>query len=144
MLRRDFLVTTASALALPAVARAQAASTLRYVPAADIASLDPVWTTASQTRDHAYLVYDTLYGLDDALVPQPQMVAGHVVAADGRQWTLTLRPGLTFHDGTPVLARDAVASIRRWAKRDSFGQLLMAATDELSAQDDRTLVFRLR
>ncbi len=144
MLRRDFLTASAAALALPAIARAQGASTLRYVPAADIASLDPVWTTASQTRDHAFLVYDTLYALDDALMPQPQMVAGHVVAADGRQWTLTLRPGLVFHDGTPVLARDAVASIRRWSKRDSFGQLLMAATDELTAPDDRTLVFKLQ
>ena len=124
MRRRSFLAS-AGALALPVVGRAESASVIRYVPAADIASLDPVWTTASQTRDHAFLVYDTLYGLDDALMPQPQMVAGHVVEADGRRWTLTLRPGLLFHDGTPVLARDAVASIRRWGRRDSFGQLLM-------------------
>jgi len=143
MLRRNFL-TAAATLALPAIARAQSASTIRYVPAADIASLDPVWTTASQTRDHAFLVYDTLYGLDDALTPQPQMVEGHVVENNGRQWTLTLRPGLKFHDGAPVLARDAVASIRRWGKRDSFGQLLLAATDELAAPDDRHLVFRLK
>ena len=143
MRRRSFLAS-AGALALPTVVRAESASVIRYVPAADIASLDPVWTTASQTRDHAFLVYDMLYGLDDALMPQPQMVAGHVVEADGRRWTLTLRPGLLFHDGTPVLARDAVASIRRWGRRDSFGQLLMAATDDLAATDDRTLVFRLK
>ena len=141
MFRRSFLT---GALAVPAVGRAAAASTLRYVPAADIASLDPVWTTASQTRDHAMMVYDTLYGLDADLQPQPQMVEGHVVEDDGRQWTLTLRPGLRFHDGAPVLARDCTASIVRWAKRDSFGQLLMAATDELSAPDDRTIAFRLR
>lgn len=141
--RRGLLAGGAAALALPSVVRAQAASTLRYVPAADIASLDPVWTTASQTRDHAFMVYDTLYGLDESLTPQPQMVAGHVVEDGGRRWTLTLRTGLVFHDGTPVLARDCVASVHRWAKRDSFGQLLMGATDELSAADDRTIMFRL-
>ena len=142
MLRRS-LLTAGAVLALPAIARGAAASVLRYVPAADIASLDPVWTTASQTRDHAFMVYDTLYGLDDALQPQPQMLAGHTVDADGRRWTLTLRDGLVFHDGTPVLARDCVASIRRWGKRDSFGQLLLAATDDMAAQDDKTIVVRL-
>ena len=143
--RRAFLAGIGAAgLSAPGLVRAAAAATLRYVPAADIASLDPVWTTASQTRDHAMMVYDTLYGLDEQMRPQPQMVDGHRVEEDGRRWTLTLRPGLRFHDGSPVLARDCVASVRRWAKRDSFGQLLMAATDELSAADDRTMVFRLK
>ena len=144
MHRRHFLSATAAALAAPSLVRAASATTLRYVPAADIASLDPVWTTASQTRDHAMMVYDTLYGLDENLQPQPQMVEGHRVDDDGRRWTLTLRSGLRFHDNTPVLARDCTASVARWAKRDSFGQLLMAATDELSAPDDRTVVFRLK
>ena len=143
-MRRRTLLTTATALALPRIARADAHTSLRFVPAADVASLDPVWTTASQTRDHAMLVYDTLYGLDDALRPQPQMVAGHAISQDRLTWTLTLRDGLRFHDGEAVLARDCVASIRRWAARDSFGQTLMNATDELSASDDRTILFRLK
>ena len=99
---------------------------------------------ATQTRDHALMVYDTLYGLDDALRPQPQMADGHVVDPDGLRWTITLRPGLVFHDGARVLARDCVASIRRWGTRDSFGQALLAATDALSAPDDRTILFRLK
>ena len=144
MQRRTFVTAAAAALAMPALARAQSASTLKFVPAADIATLDPVWSTASQTRDHALMVYDTLYGVDDALRAAPQMVAGHVVENDGLRWTLTLRDGLVFHDGARVLARDCVASIRRWATRDSFGQVLMAATDDVSASDDRTIVFRMK
>ena len=142
-MRRRELLSASAVLAWPSIGRAQSASTLRYVPAADIASLDPVWTTASQTRDHAFMVYDTLYGIDEELQPQPQMVEGHTVE-DGLRWTMKLRPGLVFHDGAPVLARDCVASIARWSQRDSFGQLLMAATDELSAPDDRTILFRLK
>ena len=88
-------------------------------------------------------MFDTLYGLDETFTAQPQMVEGHTVENDGTLWTLRLREGLRFHDGTPVLARDAVASIRRFAARDGFGQALMAVTGELSAPDDRTLRFRL-
>lgn len=146
MQRRDFLagVGTGLALAAPRTVRAAAASTLVFVPQADLTLLDPVYVTAYVTRNHAFLVFDTLYGLDENYQPQPQMVEGHVVEDDGRTWKLTLRPGLIFHDGSPVLARDAVASIRRWTLRDPFGASLQAVTDELSAPDDRTIRFRLK
>lgn len=141
--RRGFLAG-ATALAMPRIARAAEKSLLKVVPEGDLAILDPVYTTATVVRNHGYMVFDTLYGFDDDNVVQPQMVEGHVVAADGKQWTLTLRDGLMWHDGEKVRARDAVASIRRWAARDSFGGALMAATDELSAPDDRTILFRLK
>ena len=142
MHRRSLL--QAATLALPSVARAQSERTLRFIPQADLAALDPVWTSVYVTRNHGYLVFDTLYGQDSSFRAQPQMVEGHTVERDGLEWRLRLRPGLMFHDNTPVLARDCVASIRRWARRDAFGQTLMATTDELSAADDRTIVFRLR
>ena len=143
-MRRRTLLAATGALAAPAAVRAASATTLKIVPASDLAALDPVWTTAPVVRNHGYMVFDTLYGIDAALGVQPQMAAGHVVERDGRQWTITLRDGLRFHDGEPVLARDAVASIRRFAARDSFGETLMAATDELSAPGDRTIRFRLK
>ena len=139
MQRRELLkagMAGAAALAAPRLARAAGADTLIFAPQADLAQLDPVWVTAYVTRNHAFLVFDTLYGLDENYQPQPQMVEGHAVENDGKLWTLTLRPGLKFHDGTPVLARDAVASIRRWASRDAFGASLLAATDELAALDE--------
>ncbi|WP_239509877.1 ABC transporter substrate-binding protein, partial [Klebsiella oxytoca] len=83
-----------------------------------------------------FLVFDTLYGRDAEGRLQPQMVEGHVVEQDGLRWTLRLREGLRFHDGSPVLARDVVASLQRWAKRDNVGQVLFAATDELTAVSD--------
>jgi len=102
-----------------------------------------MFTTASVTRCHGLMVFDTLYGMDNDYRANPQMVAGHVVSEDGRQWDLTLREGLRFHDGAPVLARDAVASIQRWWKRDAFGAVLAGRTDEISAVSDSVIRFRL-
>ena len=90
------------------------------------------------------MVFDTLFGMDSAYQMQPQMLEGFSVEDDGKRWKLTLRDGLLWHDGEKVLARDCVASIRRWAARDGIGALLMARTDELSALDDRTIQFRLK
>lgn len=142
--RRTLLAGSTAVLAAPAVARARSERLLSFIPQNDPTVLDPIWTTAYVTRNHAFMIFDTLYGVDSAFTPQPQMVAGHTVEHDGRRWTLTLRDGLAWHDGERVLARDCVASIARWSRRDPFGQMLMACTDELSAGDDRTIVFQLK
>lgn len=150
MKRRDILKTASAAavaLAAPrtrATAASAATTTLRFVPQADLAVLDPVFTTAYVTRNHAFMVFDTLYGIDEAFNPQPQMVAGHTVENDGKLWTLTLRDGLKFHDNEPVLARDALASIKRWAQRDAFGASLLGATDEMTAPSDKVVRIRLK
>lgn len=144
MKRRDFLLASAATLAMPAIARGQSAQVLTVVPQADLAVLDPVWTTSYQTRDHAFLVFDTLFGTDAQYKAQPQMVERFGADPDGKRWQLTLRADLKFHDGSKVLARDCVASVKRWGARDSFGQALMAATDEISAPDDATIVFRMK
>ncbi|HVY14601.1 MAG TPA: ABC transporter substrate-binding protein [Rhodopila sp.] len=147
MQRRQFLRTAtagAAALAAPRIGRAAGAAALRFVPQADLAVLDPVFTTAYVTRNHAFMVFDTLYGIDSDFNPQPQMVAGHTVENDGKLWTLTLRDGLRFHDNTPVRSRDALASIRRWMQRDAFGASLMAAIDEMTAPTDKKLQIKLK
>lgn len=149
MHRRDLLRSTlgaglCAALASPALAQGQAARTLRFVPQADAAILDPIITTGLVNRNHGFLVFDTLYGVDEQLRPHPQMVAGHVVENDGKTWVMTLRDGLKFHDNEPVRGRDVVASLRRWASRDAFGNSLFSVVDELSAPDDRTIRWRLK
>src|SRR5216684_1035990 len=143
--RRSLLraAVAAPAFSLPRILRAQSQSTLRFIPVIDLTFVDPIYSTAQVSRNHGFMVYDTLYGMNSGLEVSPQMVSGHVVSSDDRQWDLTLRDGLLWHDGERVLARDCVASIRRWATRDGFGAELMAATDELSAPDNRTIRFRL-
>lgn len=133
----------AAVLAAPRIGRAAGQSTLKFVPQADLANLDPIWSTSDVSRNHGHAVFDTLYGIDSKFAPHPQMVAGATTSADGKLWEITLRDGLKFHDGTPVLARDVVASLQRWGKRDAFGGVLFSITDELSAPTDKMVRFRL-
>ncbi len=144
MKRRTFIAAAAASLAAPAIAQPANSRLLRFIPQADLTVLDPMWTTAYVTRNHAFMVFDTLFGQDSQYRPSPQMLAGFNTDDDGKTWTLALRSGLKFHDGEPVRARDCVASLQRWGKRDAFGGALMAATDELLAKDDRNIVFRLK
>ena len=143
--RRTLLAATASAaLARPALAQPAGAATLKFIPQADVTVLDPLGTTAYPTRNHGYMCWDTLYGIDSQFRPQPQMAEGHTVEDDGKRWTITLREGLLFHDGERVRAADAVASIKRWMPRDTHGQTLLARLDEIRAVDDRRIEFRLK
>ena len=147
MKRREILRAAGAAglgLAAPGIIQGQSARTLTYVPSSDIASLDPLYLAPGVSIVYGFMVFDTLYGVDESLNVQPQMVEGHVVENDGKLWRITLRLGLRFHDGEPVRARDAVASIRRWAGIDVLGMKLMSLTDELSAPSDREIVFRLK
>jgi peptide/nickel transport system substrate-binding protein len=147
MKRRALLQSAAAisaTLAAPRLARADGPVTVKFAPYSDLASLDPVWTTADITRNYSLAVFDTLYAFDAQLQVQLQMVAGHRVEDDGKTWELTLRDGLAFHDKQKVLARDCVASIRRFGKRNPFGQALMARVAEISAPSDTVIRFRLQ
>ena len=131
-------------LSMPALSQGAAARTLRFVPQADLANFDPIWGTQYVVRNAAALVWDTLYGIDASIKPQRQMVESEEVSDDGLVWTFRLRPGLKFHDGEPVLAKDAVASLARWSARDPMGQMIKAIQNDLTAVDDRTFKWSLK
>ena len=118
-----------------------AETTLKIVPSSALRVLDPVWTTALETRNHGYMVYDTLYGTDAQGRIRPQMVESHTVSKDGKVWTFTLRGKLAFHDGQAVTSEDVLASLARWGKRDPMGQKMTAALEKTEAVSPT--VFRL-
>ncbi len=92
----------------------------------DLKILDLIWTTAFIVRNHGYMIYDTLFALDGELKIKPQMVDTWKISDDKLTWTFTLRDGLEFHDGQPVTTEDVIASLKRWATRDSLGVILWA------------------
>lgn len=134
-----------AAAGLPLAARAQGAASnvLRIVPQANLVLLDPVQTTAYNTRNHGYMIYDTLFGTDATGQVQPQMVDKWSVTADQKSWTLRLRDALEFHDGTPVTSADVIASLTRWSGRDAMGGALARFLDAYEALDARTVRIRL-
>ena len=131
-----------AAAALPGSVRAEIV--LRAVMSSDLKIIDPIWTTAYVVRDHGYMIYDTLFAMDDKGEIQPQMVGQYTVSDDQLLHTLVLRDGLEWHDGNSVTAEDCVASIRRWATKDAVGQTLMTFVTELSAKDAKTIENKLK
>jgi len=117
---------------------------LKFIPQADLRILDPIATTAYITRNHGYMVYDTLFATDAHFRVQPQMVEKWELSADKLTYTFTLRDGLKFHDGQPVRSADCIASVQRWGKRDALGQKLAEATESWSAVTDKTFRLKLK
>jgi peptide/nickel transport system substrate-binding protein len=139
---RRFISTLAAALALAAPASAE--TVLKVSLHSDLKIVDPIWTTALISAHYGHMVYDTLFSVDEQLQPKPQMVDKYDVSADKLTWTFTLRDGLEWHDGKPVTGEDCVASIKRWAAKDSMGQKLMGVVGELSAPDAKTIKMVLK
>ena len=134
----------AIASALPITEAAAQQKVLKFVPQADLRILDPIATTAYITRNHGYMVYDTLFAMDAQFNVKPQMVDKWEISKDQLTYTFTLRDGLKFHDGQPVRAADCIASVERWAKRDALGQKLAEATQGWKAVNDKTFTLRLK
>ncbi len=134
----------ALALAFAAGSAAAQEKVLKFIPQADLRILDPIATTAYITRNHGYMVYDTLFATDAKFQVQPQMVDKWELSRDKRTYTFTLRDGLKFHDGQPVRSADCIASIERWGKRDSLGQKLAEAIESWTAVNDKTFRLKLK
>ena len=134
-------VALAAAVTPPALAQDKV---LRIVPHSNLAILDPIWTTAYMSRNHGYMIYDTLFGTDEKNQVKPQMVEEWSASPDNRLWTFKLRKGLEFHDGKPVTSEDVVASISRWGKRDAMGSALMTFVDRMDTPAPDTFRIFLR
>ncbi|HEX3523580.1 MAG TPA: ABC transporter substrate-binding protein, partial [Stellaceae bacterium] len=95
--RREFgIAAGAAALAGYGVGRnAHAADTktLRFIAQSDLRVLDPIWTTAYITRNHGYMVFDTLFAIDAEFAPHPQMVGDHSISPDKLTYQFKLRDG---------------------------------------------------
>lgn len=142
-LKRIATIALAIGVLAPSHQAAAAGATLRVVPQANLTVLDPIWTTAFVTRNHGFMVYDTLFGTDEKGDVRPQMVDTWNESPDHLHWTFTLREGQEFHDGSPVTSEDVVASLKRWAARDTIGRLLAASIESYETPDARTFKINL-
>ncbi|GAB4167150.1 MAG: ABC transporter substrate-binding protein [Thalassobaculales bacterium] len=147
VIRRALL---AGALALPALAAAPAApraQVLEVAVDASPAGLDPHLITAFASAQIVFgPVYEGLTAVDAGLAVGPGLAAGWTVSPDGRTYSFTLRPGVTFHDGTAMEAADVVASFNRVLSKDIGSPLAsrLAALENATARDARTVVLTLK
>jgi len=141
---RRFLLASVVALAAVSAAPFASAQTLKVVMHSDLKVLDPIWSGAYIVRTHGYMLYDTLFAMDEQFEIKPQMVDSWSTSDDGLTWTFKLRDGLEWHDGTPVTAEDCIASLKRWAVRDSMGLKLSQSLQDYKVVDPKTfqLVFK--
>ena len=144
VMRRTIAALAAGAILAAAGPATAQNKVLRFVQNGTLTILDPIWTTAYVTRNHGYLIYDTLFASDESNAVKPQMVDKHEVSPDKTVWTFTLRDGLEWHDGKPVTSEDCIASIQRWGKRDAMGLKLMDFVKELKAVDAKTFQIVLK
>jgi peptide/nickel transport system substrate-binding protein len=143
-MRRLFVALAATIAALSVAPFASAETVFKVVMHSDVKAVDPVWSGAYITRNLGYMIWDTLFAVDEKLQVKPQMVDTWKTSADGLTWTFKLREGLEFHDGTPVTSEDCIASLKRWASRDSMGQKMAAVLDHYNAVDPLTFEIVLK
>ncbi len=143
MLNRRTVLAASAAATLARPARA-AGRTLDLVLESEAVILDPYATTAAITRTFGYHVWDTLFATADDGAIHPQMIANWETSPDRLTWRFALRPGLLWHDNTPVTAQDCTASLKRWMPKDPLGRMLAAASTAIDATDARTFVIHLR
>ncbi|GHD20716.1 ABC transporter substrate-binding protein [Tianweitania populi] len=137
------LALAATILATPLAASAQE-TVLKMVPNATLRLLDPLNTTAYVTRNHGYMVFDTLFSVDENSKPQPQMVDTWSISDDRLVYNFTLRDGLKFHDDAAVTTDDVVASLQRWMKKDATGQQIALILASVEAVDAKTFTIKLK
>jgi peptide/nickel transport system substrate-binding protein len=143
-MRRFILASAVGLAAVCASSLALAETVYKIVMHSDVKELDPIWSGAYITRNFGYMIYDTLFAIDDDFRVKPQMVEKWEQSADGLTWTFTLRDGLEWHDGAPVTSEDCIASLKRWSARDSMGQKLALALQEYKAVNERTFQIVLK
>ena len=146
--RRSWAVALTAAIGFAATISvmpvAAQTKTLKIIPHANLAILDPIWTTAYISRNHGYMIYDTLFGTTVDGKIKPQMVEKWTTSADKKTWTFTLRDGQEWHDGKPVVSEDIVASIKRWASRDTFGGNFAGFVEKYETPDAKTFIIVLK
>jgi peptide/nickel transport system substrate-binding protein len=134
----------AIAAAFGGIAFAQTGKVIKMIPGGDLKIIDPIQNASYISRNHGYMVYDTLFSVDSKGVVKPQMIETYTLSPDKKKYTFTLRQGLKWHDGAPVTAADCVASIRRWGAKDVSGTLVMRELASLDVVNERTFTLTLK
>lgn len=118
------------------------AENLRILLPSEFSTMDPMEILSGDQTMVMYHVYCRLYTFDDAMSPVPELVASEEVSEDGLTWTLGLREGAKFHDGSAVTADAVRYMIERMREKGGSQQALFKAISEIEVVDDNTVVLK--
>src|SRR5712691_6847608 len=107
-------------------------------------SLDLHWSPSAITAGPRWHVFETLYTFDKEGSPIPHLAEGHTVTDGGRQYTITLRKGIRFHNGKEMTAADVVASLNRWGRMATVGKALWKSVEAVDAKGPYEVVIHLK
>lgn len=127
-------------------AEPQDGGTVNFGVYAEAAGLDPTVVNGSGTAGGTELaaIYDTLLRYDpETLEYEPQLAESIEGNEDSTEWTLRLRDGVTFSDGTPLDAEAVVFSMQRHVDRESRFAGMVGRVATFETPDPLTVVFRL-
>ncbi|MBC3190434.1 hypothetical protein H7X46_05080 [Pseudonocardia sp. C8] len=109
-------------------------------------SLDPLRATTYNSFSVLQTIYEPLFDLDRNGAAVPNLATGYEVSPDGRIYTVTLRDGVTFHDGARFDARAVVANFDRVRNPANGCSCLgeLRVLEGVRATGDTTVEFRLK
>lgn len=140
-----FIAAVIAAMIAPAYLGAQAPATLTVASNTARTALDPAepstFLTPSAAYEGAFLVYDGLVRLSEAMMIVPELATSWRVDQDGRTWTFNIRRGVLFHDGAPVTSRAIAEALQHELdpKANPSNRLLWDRIVSASAPDDATV-----
>ncbi|GGA22959.1 ABC transporter substrate-binding protein [Psychrobacillus lasiicapitis] len=117
--------------------------TLKVAYASDPDTLDWSYTGASPTRDVAWHIFEMLFALDNDFAIQPMLAESYEVNEDRTLYTIKVREGVKFHDGSVLTAEDVVASIERWGKISSVGKTTFTHIESVTATSENEVQVKL-
>ncbi len=108
-------------------------------------TLDPMASTADLVGIVTQHIFETLYTFDKEWKTTPLLAESlPEISADGKTYTIKLRAGIKFHDGSDMASDDVVASLDRWIKVASRGKQAASFIDKIEATDPLTVTITLK
>ena len=145
----SLLAACAAALLLtttgPAMADGHKGGVLTIATVGEPPTLDQMMTPTDIVGTISQHIFETLYTFDAEWQPKPLLAAGMpTISADGLTYTIPLRQGVTFHDGSTMKSVDVIASLQRWLKINSKGKQVAQIVDAITADGDYTVTIKLK
>lgn len=146
-LRLALLGSVVASLGLdPALAQEpKRGGTITVATVGEPTTLDPMVTTADLVGAITMHVFETLYTFGDGLTIVPLLAESDPIITDGgKTYTIKLRQGVKFHDGSVMTSADVLASFDRWKAVADRGKTAWSYLTSVTAPDAHTIELKLK